>query len=180
MKLNLEEARENYIVFENGDIFDIAKNKFVHQFSVSSGYLTFYCRLLKRNILSHRFIMEIINPVDNMDNLQVNHIDGNKHNNSLSNLEWCTCSENLKHAFANNLHSQTGERNSCSKLTEDDVKQIVQRLLLSEKVTDIAKEFNVKYTTITAIKTHKNWAYLTKGIVFPNTRKSRKFNDQRN
>ena len=115
-----------------------------------------------------------------MDNLQVNHIDGNKHNNSLSNLEWRTCSENLKHAFANNLHSQTGERNSYSKLTEDDVKQIVQRLLLSEKVTDIAKEFNVKYTTITAIKTHKNWAYLTKGIVFPNTRKSRKFNDQRN
>ena len=48
MKLNLEEARENYIVFENGDIFDIAKNKFVHQFSVSSGYLTFYCRLLKK------------------------------------------------------------------------------------------------------------------------------------
>lgn len=115
-----------------------------------------------------------------MDNLQVNHIDGNKHNNSLSNLEWCTCSENLKHAFTNNLYSQTGEHNSCSKLTEDDVKQIVQRLLLSEKVTDIAKEFNVKYTTITAIKTHKKWAYLTKGIVFPNTRKSRKFNDQRN
>ena len=30
MRLNLEEAHENYIVFENGDIFDIVKNKFIH------------------------------------------------------------------------------------------------------------------------------------------------------
>lgn len=180
MKLNLEEAHENYIVFENGDIFDIVKNKFVHQFPISSGYLMFYCRLLKTDVLAHRFVMEMTTPVENMENLQVNHIDGNKHNNSLSNLEWCTCSENLKHAFAHDLHSQTGERNSYAKLTEDDVRQIVQKLLLGEKVTNIAKEFNVSHVTITAIKMHKNWTHLTQGITFPNIRKSRKFNDQRN
>ena len=180
MRLNLEEAHENYIVFENGDIFDIVKNKFVHQFSISSGYLMFYCRLLKTDVLVHRFVMGTTNPVDNMDNLQVNHIDGNKHNNSLSNLEWCTCSENLKHAFAHNLHSQTGERNSCAKLTESDVEQIIQKLLLGEKVTSIAKEFNVGHVTISDIKMHRNWAHLTDGITFQNIRKSRKFNDQRN
>lgn len=35
---------------------------------------------------------------------EVNHIDGNKLNNNINNLEWCTRSENLKHAFATGLH----------------------------------------------------------------------------
>lgn len=39
---------------------------------------------------------------------EINHIDGNKRNNDVSNLEWCTRSENLKHAFSTNLKKPTG------------------------------------------------------------------------
>ena len=48
----------------------------------------------KRTFRVHRLVMMAFAPVDNMESLEVNHKDGNKRNNSLSNLEWCTSSEN--------------------------------------------------------------------------------------
>lgn len=56
----------------------------------------------------HRMIAELFIP--NPDNLpQVNHIDGNKLNNDITNLEWCTTSHNIQHAFDNNLNQNQGE-----------------------------------------------------------------------
>lgn len=57
----------------------------------------------------HRLVAETFidnpNPSEKTD---VNHIDGNKHNNSASNLEWCTKSENEKHAHRTGLKKAQG------------------------------------------------------------------------
>ena len=54
----------------------------------------------------HRLVLESFKPVSNVDEMDVNHIDGNKKNNNLCNLEWCTRRENLVHAVNSGLCSQ--------------------------------------------------------------------------
>lgn len=68
----------------------------------------FYVKLYKnakpRTIRLHRIVAEAFVP-NPMRKPQVNHIDGNKENNSASNLEWCTQAENNRHAIDNGLQN---------------------------------------------------------------------------
>lgn len=59
----------------------------------------------------HRLVAEHFIGSPNATQTDVNHIDGNKQNNSASNLEWCTRSENMKHAIKTGLfYPKTGAR----------------------------------------------------------------------
>ena len=53
----------------------------------------------KNKQLVHRLVMITFLPIEGMENLQVNHKDGNPNNNQLSNLEWVTPSENILHSY---------------------------------------------------------------------------------
>jgi len=92
---------------------------------------------------------------------QINHKDGNKMNNNVSNLEWCTEAENAQHSFNMGLNRNPvlyGESNGNSKLN----KWQVQRIRLLKEVSNIsysktAKIFNVSSRLISLIVNKKNW-----------------------
>jgi len=109
----------------------------------------------------HRLVCETF--LDNPDNKDfVNHIDGNKLNNCISNLEWVTPSENLTHAYTLGFLTQKGEKNNASKLDEFKVKQI--RNLFDKKIkkhsTVLASEFGVTRRTIEKIVKKQLWNHI--------------------
>lgn len=82
---------------------DIAKNK------KKTGYLEVALPVEKGKRIYrtvHRLVLMAFNPIDNMENMEVNHIDENKENNCLENLEWVTPKENCNYGERNNKISQ--------------------------------------------------------------------------
>ena len=60
----------------------------------------------KKNFKIHRLVIETFNPIDGMENLDCNHIDEDKTNNRLENLEWMTRKENLNYGAHNKKISE--------------------------------------------------------------------------
>lgn len=73
-----------------------------------------------KNLSVHRLVAIhfIPNPYNKKE---VNHIDGNKSNNNIHNLEWVTPSKNVRHSYDMGLARNDGENHPTNKLTESDV-----------------------------------------------------------
>jgi hypothetical protein len=100
----------------------------------------------------------------------VNHKDGNKLNSHISNLEWLTHEDNVRHAWDNGLNRVTiGEQASNAKFTSDQVRQIRLRLLLGEKINALASEYDVNVALIKKIQWFISWKHQDHDLVEPMT-----------
>jgi len=102
----------------------------------------------------HRLLMLTFHPTANTT-LQVNHKDGDKLNNSFSNLEWVTHRENLTHAWENQLR----KRPSRAILTVDQVKEIRSTYCKGQppSLSCLGRKYGVSSHAIHKIITGKNW-----------------------
>lgn len=125
---------------------------------------------IKTHKLIHRLVAEAF--INNDNNLPVvNHIDCNKLNNIVSNLEWCSVEYNNNHALSNN-RIQRFEDRPASKLTKDKVLSIPKLIELGATTDDLANHFNVSRRCIDNIFEGKNWKGL--GIDFTKIKPNRK------
>lgn len=165
-----------YMISTYGRVYHKYLGIFLKQAVSGSGYIFVVLSTAygPKPVQIHRLILLTFNPIENCKNLQVNHINGNKQYNFPNNLEWCTRSENMRHAYANGLHKRD------TNLSEDIVITICE-LLKEEKYTN--KEIanivgnNVTDHIVSDIKKKSSWSYLTKNYEF-NHRPGKLFDDQ--
>lgn len=104
----------------------------------------------------HKAVAETF--ISNLDNKPcVNHKDGNKQNNNVDNLEWCTYSENNLHATGI-IQTSGGEHHYKAKLTSDDV--IFIRANFSGGLQKWADRYGVDQSTIWNVTKRRIWKYI--------------------
>lgn len=143
----------------------------------TSGYLRvcLYARNgIKRHMLVHRVVLTtFVNPPKSSE--VANHLDGDKRNNRLSNLEWTTPSRNEQHAIKlglkpvgdhhwSRLHPERvarGSRNGCAKLTEEIVGSIRRQYVRRYgNLTRLAKQYNVSVSVIWDVVNNNRWRHV--------------------
>ena len=139
-----------YLISNFGRIQSLRTNKILKPFVNKQGYnmVKIYDGGIKTKSV-HKLVMEtFLNHFNNKHNMyEVNHMDGNKSNNSLKNLEWMTRSENLKHAKILGLNKRfKGEDNASAKLSNNDIIDIRELNNLGFHYEDLAKSYKISRT----------------------------------
>ena len=153
----------DYKVSNYGNILSFKQNKekLLNLISDKKGYLiiSLFKNNIQKNFRINRLVAQTFLP-NPESKPEINHIDGNKQNNYVDNLEWVTHSENMKHAYKLGLCFQKGEKNNASKLTNNDVLMIHGLYLSFFSKRELALLFNISISNICYILNGKTWKHL--------------------
>lgn len=127
---------------------------------IHSGYRQVYVNVSPPSGLVHRAVYEtFVGAIP--DGLCINHKDGDKLNNNLSNLECVTYSENANHAYANNLSvGIRGEDRHDSTLTNENVLQMYNLFKLGYNNDQVGSIYSVHPRYVSLIRHGKRWKHL--------------------
>lgn len=163
---------ESYKVFRDGRVWSAVKGKFLKRSVHWTGFATVgltnteYTRGKVKNFYVHCLVADAFLPKVEGKN-KIRHLNGNKQDNRVENLQWVSKKESQKDASGagawKNLpwkgtHLPHPHRH---KLTEEEVLEIIELLKAEVKVSRIAREYGIKPDAVYRINHKKTWKYLT-------------------
>ena len=164
-KLVSIEGYEDYFVSDDGKVYS-SKHKKIREIKQRINkkgrpYVNLSKNGKVKSFETHRIVAKHFLPNFSLD-LEVNHINGVKTDNNVSNLEMVTRKQNIQHAFKNGLkENPKGEEHWDAKLTEEQVIEIrnkyVPKIYTQEM---LAKEYNVSRSTIKFILNGTIWKHI--------------------
>lgn len=91
------------------------------------------------------------------DGLEINHIDGNKCNNNLNNLELCTRAYNMKHAYKIGLSSRKGVINPLVKINMEIANEIRREVSSGKTYAAVSRKYKISQTQVSRIINNERW-----------------------
>jgi|GEM_PF-3293398 len=152
MEIKQIENLENYFVSENGDVFKKLKPW------NNSGYL--YVKLNGKHYGVHRLVASCFCE-KNIDDTDVNHINGNKHDNNKNNLEWCTKKENINHGQFVLGISPIHNCIECSLFYKDE---LIGKYPTTKKAIEVAKLMGAKPAALQKYKIQGDFKICQEGV----------------
>lgn len=155
---------ENYLVYENGTVFSIKRNKFLAPRIDTKGYnrlMIYDGNGNGKTIKAHRLVAECFIP--NPENKpQVNHKNGIKDDNRVENLEWVTAKENVLYSYATGERTKQSHINSylnrITTITALKIKWHLKYTNLNHR--EISKLFNISKDVVQTINSGARHKYL--------------------
>lgn len=152
-------------IYRSGKLYSVLTKRVVGK-RMSGKYYAYSYRVngRRKNKKIHRLVAEAFLP-NPLNKKSINHINGNKLDNRVCNLEWATTKENTNHAVRTGLNKKRGQDNHNSKLSNDAIPLIKELSKAGFDQKSIAALFIVDQSVISKIvtgKTYSNLKYINK------------------
>jgi len=163
MKETWREIRDypNYLISNWGRVFSNRCGRILKPERDSGGYcrINLYKNKKPKHIRVHRLVLEAFIGAC-PKGMECNHKDGHKSGNRVTNLEWITHPQNIKHADESGLRNVRGEKHGNAKLTNKDILWIRELYTAGCRQENIASKFNIDQTNVSCIVNNKTWKHI--------------------
>lgn len=154
-------CENSYRVSDTGKVYSLLTDRIMKSWIQPNGYESVYLRINGhyKTFTMHRLVM-LAFVSERPAGMDINHKDGNRLNNHLSNLEYITHQQNIDHASDVLGWSINGTKNPLAKLDDDKVREIRRLYSQGATIRGLAKVFGVTPSAIQSVVRRETWKHV--------------------